>query len=95
MGVKIRIPTPLRRLTNGQPVVVESGDSLRDLLNNLDNSFPGIRDRIFDETGSIRQFINIFVNEEDIRFLGNLDTTIKDGDEVSIIPAIAGGSPWR
>lgn len=93
MGVKIRIPTPLRRLTNGQAVVEESGNSLRDLINNLDTSFPGIRERICDESGLIRQFVNIFVNEEDIRFLDHLNTAVKDGDEVSIVPAIAGGGP--
>ncbi|MBI4596438.1 MAG: MoaD/ThiS family protein [Candidatus Tectomicrobia bacterium] len=91
MGAKVRIPTPLRRLTNGQPVVEVTGNTVKDLIDNLNTGFPGFAERICDDNGSIRNFINIFVNEEDIRFLNNLDTLIKDGDEVSIVPAIAGG----
>ncbi len=91
MSVLVRIPTPLRPLANGQNEVQLAGGSVREILENLVNSYPGIRERLMDEKGEVRRFINIYVNEEDIRFLDGTHTRIKDGDELSIIPAIAGG----
>ena len=91
MAVTVRIPTPLQRLTNGQGEVQIAGSTVRDLVENLERSHPGIKERICDETGKLRRFVNVFVNEEDIRFLQGDQTPVKDGDEVSIIPAIAGG----
>ena len=91
MAVAVRIPTPLQRLTNGQGEVQCDGRTVTELLQDLERRYPGIKDRLCDESGKLRRFVNIFVNEEDIRFLQGDQTTIKDGDEVSIIPAIAGG----
>jgi molybdopterin synthase sulfur carrier subunit len=87
----IRIPTPLRKLTNGKEEVIASGATVAELIGNLESQYPGIKERICDEAGKVRRFVNIFANDEDIRFLKNLDTPIKDSDEVSIVPAIAGG----
>ena len=92
MGVTVRIPTPLQRLTNGQGEVQCSGANVSELLGDLEKRYPGVKARICDESGKLRRFVNVFVNEEDIRFLQGDQTAIKDGDEVSIIPAIAGGS---
>jgi molybdopterin synthase sulfur carrier subunit len=92
MAVTVRIPTPLQRLTNGQGEVQAEGATVQALLADLERKFPGIKERLCDETGKLRRFVNVFVNEEDIRFLQGDTTTVKDGDEVSIIPAIAGGS---
>ncbi len=91
MAVKVRIPTPLQRLTNGSEVVDGSPGTIMNLINELDNRFPGFGERI-SESGKIRRFVNVYVNEEDIRFLKAEETEVKEGDEVSIIPAIAGGS---
>ena len=91
MAVLVRIPTPLQRLTNGQGEVSCAGASVKELLGDLEQRYPGIKERICDDTGKLRRFVNVFVNEEDIRFLQGDQTPIKDGDEVSIIPAIAGG----
>ena len=91
MAVTVRIPTPLQRLTNGQAEVQCEGSSVNTLLADLEKRCPGIKERICDEKGQLRRFVNIFVNEEDIRFLQGDQTKIKDGDDVSIIPAIAGG----
>jgi molybdopterin synthase sulfur carrier subunit len=90
MAVKVRIPTPLQRLTNGQEEVEGSPGRIIDLVQELDSRYPGLAERI-SENGKIRRFVNIYVNEEDIRFLKAEETEIKDGDEVSIVPAIAGG----
>ena len=87
----VRIPTPLRRLTNEKDEVNTSSTSILGMVEDLESQFPGIKDRLCDEKGEIRKFINIYVNEEDIRFLKGPDTEIKDDDTVSIIPAIAGG----
>ena len=92
MAVTVRIPTPLQRLTNGQGEVQCEGATVRELLENLEQRCPGVKERICDETGKLRRFVNVFVNEEDIRFLQGDQTKVKDGDEVSIIPAIAGGT---
>ena len=91
MAIKVRIPTPLMKLTDNQSEVSAEGETISDIINNLENQFNGIKDRICEESGAPRRFINIYVNEEDIRFLEGEKTTVKDGDEISIIPAIAGG----
>ncbi len=87
----IRIPAPLRKYTAGKEDVEVGGSTVRDLLNALEGAHPGIKERICDDTGAVRRFVNVFVADEDIRFLEELDTPVKDNDEVSIIPAIAGG----
>jgi molybdopterin synthase sulfur carrier subunit len=87
----VRIPTPLRKLTQGKEEVSAQGKNVAELIVDLEQNYPGLRDRICDDQGQIRRFVNIFVKDEDIRFLQNLDTPIADGDEVSIVPAIAGG----
>ena len=92
MSVKVRIPTPLMKLTNNQAEVTAEGGTIADILNNLESQFAGMKERICEENGAPRRFINIYLNEEDIRFLDGDKTKIKDGDEVSIIPAIAGGA---
>ena len=91
MAVKVRIPTPLQRLTQGKEEVEGVPGTIIELIQDLDRKFPGIGERI-SEGGKVRRFVNIYVNEEDIRFLKAEETTVKDGDEVSIVPAIAGGS---
>ena len=91
MSVQVRVPTPLRRFTGGAEEVNDNGAIVAALVNNLEKNYPGIKERICDEEGRVRRFVNIFVNGDDIRFLSNLDTAVKDGDEVSIVPAIAGG----
>ncbi|MBT3921597.1 MAG: MoaD/ThiS family protein [Nitrospina sp.] len=92
MAVKVRVPTPLMKLTDNQSEVTAEGATINDILNNLENQFAGIKERICDENGAPRRFINIYLNEEDIRFLEGENTPVKDGDEISIIPAIAGGA---
>ncbi len=91
MSVKIRIPTPLQKLTNNQGEIKASGTSIKDVLADLERQYPGMKSRLYDEKGSLRRFINFYVNNEDIRFLKGETTPIKDGDEISIVPAIAGG----
>lgn len=92
MAVTVRIPTPLRRLTQNQPEVEAEGNTIEGLIENLEANYPGIKERICDESGNIRRFVNIYLNDEDIRFLDGNATAVKDGDEISVIPAIAGGS---
>ncbi|HEY7534103.1 MAG TPA: MoaD/ThiS family protein [Nitrospiraceae bacterium] len=89
--IKVRIPTPLRPLTKGQGEIETKAGSVLEMIETLNSAHPGIKDRLCDETGELRRFVNIYVNEEDIRFLKGKDTSLKDGDEVSIVPAIAGG----
>ena len=92
MNIKVRIPTPLRKLTKDQEVVeVDSCDNVGQLIDSLEKSFPGIKERLCDEKGEVRRFINVYLNDEDIRFLKNRETPLKPGDEISIVPAIAGG----
>jgi molybdopterin synthase sulfur carrier subunit len=91
MSVKVLIPTPLQKLTNNQATLECDGGSISDLLESLEQSCPGIKARLCDENGELRRFVNFYVNSEDIRFLDGKNTALKDGDEVSIIPAIAGG----
>ena len=87
----IRIPTPLRKLTNNQEVVQADGSNVGELLASLDLRFPGLRERICDDAGQVRRFVNVFVNDEDIRFLDDQATPVQANDEISIVPAIAGG----
>ena len=89
--IKVRIPTPLRPLTKGQGEVEVTAASITDLIETLNAAHPGIKARLCDDSGELRRFVNIYVNEEDIRFLKGKDTSLKAGDEVSIVPAIAGG----
>jgi molybdopterin synthase sulfur carrier subunit len=91
MPVQVRIPTPLRKFTGGQESVEASGSTIGAVLADLDKNHPGLRERICDADGSVRRFVNLYVNGDDIRFLANLSSAVKDGDEVSIVPAIAGG----
>jgi molybdopterin synthase sulfur carrier subunit len=91
MAVPVRIPTPLRTVTKGAAEVQAAGDTVSDVIEDLERQFPGLRDRLMDEGGELRRFINIYVNEEDIRFLEGAKTVLKAGDSVSIVPAIAGG----
>lgn len=91
MSVLVRIPTPLRSLTQGQAEIQEEGGSVQELLENLEKRYKGLKERLC-EGQDIRRFINIYVNEEDIRFLQGTATPLKPGDQVSIVPAIAGGS---
>lgn len=95
MSVRVRIPTPLRRLTNGQQEVLADGATVGDVLADLEASYPGIKARICDDQGDVRRFVNIFANDEDIRYLDRLLTAVNEGDEISIIPAIAGGLETR
>ncbi len=92
MSITVRIPTPLRRLSDGQPTVDLTGTNIGDCINNLDARFPGFKERLCDESGALRPFVNVYVNGEDVRFLQGLATQLKDGDEVSIVPAVAGGN---
>lgn len=87
----ILIPTPLRKLTNELETVSAAGANVGELLDNLDQTYPGLKERVCDEQGNVRRFVNIFVNGEDIRFLEEKATAVKDSDEISIVPAIAGG----
>ncbi len=95
MAVTVRIPTPLQRLTSGQGEVQCEGSNVGELLKDLEKRYPGIQERICDEQGKLRRFVNIFVNEEDIRFLQGEKTLVRDGDHISILPAIAGGTGRR
>ena len=90
--IKVRIPTPLRPMTGGKGEVEAQASNIQSLIASLNGQFPGIKERVCDEKGEIRRFVNIYLNEEDIRFMQGKDTPLKDGDEVSIVPAIAGGT---
>ena len=90
MAVKVRIPTPLRTLTGGKDEVDARGGTVREVIDDLEKNYPGLRDRLCDDKG-VRRFVNIYQNEEDIRFLDALETAVKEGDSISIVPAIAGG----
>ncbi|MGK2966335.1 MAG: ubiquitin-like small modifier protein 1 [Tepidiformaceae bacterium] len=91
MAVTVRIPQPLRNLTGDLPTVSSDGSTLEGLIGSLETAYPGIRDRMMDETGALRRFVNVYVNGDDVRFIDGLGTPLKDGDEVSIVPAVAGG----
>ena len=92
MSVKVRIPTPLQPLTDRQPEVEASGETLREVLADLEERYPGMQQRLYDDDGKLRRFVNVYVNDEDVRFLDGEDTALHEGDEISIVPAIAGGS---
>ena len=91
MAVKVRIPSPLLKLTNNQGEVSAEGSNVKEIFEYLEKNYPGIKERVYDEEGQLRRFINIYINEEDIRFVDGESSSVKDGDEISIIPAIAGG----
>lgn len=91
MGVMVRIPTPLRRMTGGADKVELEVDDLSQMIETLESDYPGFKERLLDEEGELRYFVNIYVNGEDIRFDQGLKTSIKSGDEISIVPAVAGG----
>jgi molybdopterin synthase sulfur carrier subunit len=92
MSVRVRVPTPLRAVTGGLADVESTAPSVADCIQELEGRFPGFSDRLLDETGEVRRFVNVFVNGEDIRFLKGLQTDLKPGDELSIVPAMAGGA---
>lgn len=91
MGIKVRIPTPLRKLTNGESEVEASGTNISELIDDLEKSYPGIKGKLCEENGNVRKFLNIYLNDDDIRFMDSLATEVRDGDNISLIPAIAGG----
>jgi len=91
MGVTVRVPTPLRKFAGGARDVQASGGTVGELIEHLEQQYPGIKERLCEEDGVLRRFINVYVNGEDIRYAKGVDTTLKDGDEVSIIPAVSGG----
>ena len=91
MGAIVRIPAPLRQLTGGQNKVEVGASTLTDAVAELESQFPGIRERLIDQSGELRHFVNVYINGEDVQFLQGLETSIKSGDEVSIVPAVAGG----
>ncbi|MAP39267.1 MAG: molybdopterin synthase sulfur carrier subunit [Dehalococcoidia bacterium] len=91
MSIMVRIPTPLRRVTNGQDKVEVNGDSVGAIIGDLDSQFPGLKERLCDEQGELRNFVNIYVNGEDVRFLDGINSATAEGDEISIVPAVAGG----
>jgi molybdopterin synthase sulfur carrier subunit len=92
MAIEVRIPTILRNLTGGAKAVEGKGGTLEQLITDLDAHHPGLRDRLVDDKG-LRKFVNVYLNDEDVRFLGGLDTEVADGDNVTILPAVAGGAP--
>lgn len=95
MRIKVRIPSPLRKFTKEQSEIQAEGRNIADIIENLEQNYPGIKERLCDSDGGIRRFLNIYLNEEDIRFLKGSETPLKEGDEVSIVPAIAGGNDER
>jgi len=97
MSVAVRIPTPLRTVTGGASQVTVRATTVREVIDDLERQHPGIRERLCDDTGQVRRFVNVFVGDEDIRFLNGLDTAVGEGTSVSIVPAVAGGRnglPW-
>lgn len=91
MAINVRIPTPLRKLTKDKDTVQAKGATVAALVDDLEKQFPGLKERLCDDRGELRRFVNIYLNDEDIRFAKGKETPVKDGDEISIIPAIAGG----
>ena len=92
MSVMVRIPNPLRKLTNEEDKVSLEGSTLQEILDALETKYPGIKERLCEETGELRNFVNVYINGEDSRFLDGLSSSINSGDEISIVPAVAGGS---
>jgi sulfur-carrier protein len=95
MAIEVRVPTILRQYTGGQKIVSATGDNLAALLTDLDASHPGFRERLITPEGALHRFVNVYINDEDVRFLGALDAKLNDGDSVTILPAVAGGAPAR
>lgn len=95
MSVRVRIPVPLQTLTNSEQEVEAKGETLREVLADLEARYPGMQQRLYDDEGRLRRFVNVYVNDEDIRFLQGEDTVLAEGDRVSIVPAIAGGRGAR
>jgi molybdopterin converting factor small subunit len=91
VSVKVKIPTQLRNLTGGEAEILADGSTLGDLVSDLETKHPGFKERILDDSGSVRRFVNVYVNDEDVRFLDGLSTVVSDDATVSIIPAVAGG----
>jgi sulfur-carrier protein len=91
VAITVRIPTPLRKLTKEKDVVQGSGDTLAEMIETLEQEYPGMKERLCDETGELRRFVNVYVNGEDVRFQDGLRTRLTGNDEVSIVPAVAGG----
>ena len=92
MPIQVRIPTPLRKFTGGAESVPATGSTIAAVVQDLESRHPGLKERLCDDSGKVRRFVNLYVNGDDIRFMGNLETPVKDGDEISIVPAIAGGA---
>jgi MoaD family protein len=92
MAIEVRIPTILRSYTGGAKVVEGSGDTIAALLTDLDSNYSGLRDRLITAEGGLHRFVNVYINDEDVRFLGALDAKLNDGDSVTILPAVAGGA---
>ena len=92
MAVEVRIPTILRKHTGGEKAVPADGETVRDLLADLDRRYPGIAGQLLTEDGSLHRFVNVYVNDEDVRFLGALEAKLNDGDSITILPAVAGGA---
>jgi MoaD family protein len=92
MAIEVKIPTILRTYTSGAKNVEGKGDSLSALIDDLDSNYPGLKGRLITDQGSLHRFVNVYVNDEDVRFTGGLDTALKDGDAVTILPAVAGGA---
>ena len=92
MAIEVRIPTILRSYTGGAKAVEGAGDTIGDLLTDLDGKYPGLRGRLVTEEGGLHRFVNVYVNDEDVRFLGGLDAKVNDGDTVTVLPAVAGGA---
>ena len=93
MAVRVKVPTPLRKYTGGESAVPAEGATIAAILDDLEKNHPGLKDRLCEADGSVRRFVNLYVNGDDIRFLDNTATAVADGAEISIVPAIAGGSP--
>jgi molybdopterin synthase sulfur carrier subunit len=91
MALRVRIPTPLRKITKGQDEVTAEGNNVAEVIDDIEKNYPGLKERICEQDGKLRRFVNVYLNDEDIRFKNNLETEVKDQDELSIIPAIAGG----
>jgi molybdopterin synthase sulfur carrier subunit len=92
MAIDVRVPTILRSYTDGQKAVQGTGDTIADLLVDLDSRYPGLRGRLVTDEGALHRFVNVYINDEDVRFLGALDAKLNDGDTVTILPAVAGGA---
>ena len=95
MEIAVRIPAPLKKLAGEQDVIKSEGETVGEVLRWLTDTYPGLKERLRDEKGEVRRFVNIYVNNEDIRFIQNLQTPLREGDQISIIPAIAGGSSFE